>query len=592
MSELSALNSSEIDKLKAWIDSNPEQIPTEFLDLIRRILAVYLSFCKSMVRAKGTLETLRKAMGLIPKSEKGSQAQSRDLTEDEKIKIKELSDKRTEAAEQRSTYSKEIKNILRDTKIPKQMEFDFSEGSEMLFSWPTGDSQKINNQSKVPRMREFGKEKGLHSTYDNTTRVDLSVMVTRIDYAVETVTDFSTGKSVRAPMIEVGPPQFQFTWKAIGNLLKMHVGFAIPINRIGLMIGQPEFSSSKICRVFEYLADELVEMYVTLAEELSEVSVLKGDDTKTKIIDLTPDTEVDSITTRLDKEFGWAAEKANGTGPKKALNVSLLSGKTEKDPRSTIRFFRTHQGSVGNVVSKLLEIRNPKNKKLTFQGDLSSTNYPIHLEPFELEIAGCGAHARRPFWRYRDEDSEFCYFMLRGFAKLSKLEKIIDLRGRNYKNIIKYRTRYGKKLWQALKNRCEAAIIGENKTRFAIKDGYPARLWPKGTDLYSAANYIIKNFDALTLYLENPYLSYTNNISERAIRIEKLMLQASKFRKNRKGRAILDILRTINATCAAAQIDVTEYLIYYFTHQKQAQENPKEFTPYQVALKLQAIKSK
>ena len=61
------------------------------------------------------------------------------------------------------------------------------------------------------RLEESEKKKGFHATYDYTTRVDLSVLETRTDYKFEILTDLDSGHSVRAPMIEVSPSQFQLT---------------------------------------------------------------------------------------------------------------------------------------------------------------------------------------------------------------------------------------------------------------------------------------------------------------------------------------------------------------------------------------------
>jgi hypothetical protein len=68
------------------------------------------------------------------------------------------------------------------------------------------------------------------------------------------------------------------------------------------------------------------------------------------------------------------------------------------------------------------------------------------------------------------------------------------------------------------------------------------------------------------------------------------MILNSKFRKTRKGRAVLDILRTINATCTAAEVELEDYLQYVFTHEEEMIRNPEQFTPYTVALKLERLK--
>jgi hypothetical protein len=419
--------------------------------------------------------------------------------------------------------------------------------------------------------------------------MDLQLVVTEISYEVETVTDPATGVSVRASMDDVGPEGSTMTWRAIANLIKFVVGFAIPINRAALLIGEKEFSSSQICRILKWVAQLLVPIYMHLAEELAQGSILFGDDTKTKVLELESRGE-GSLAAQIEDHLGWTWPKADGTGDKSGLNVSLVIGRSNPlDPMSTIRFFRTHQGSVGNLLTRFLEWREPKSGSLIFQGDLSSTNLPLVelRNKFGLTVAGCGAHARRPFWRHRKEDGHLCYFMLRGFLALSRLESRIDAKGRTTKNVLHYRGRYGKMIWIALRNACEAATEGSFPGTYKPFEGaFEFDLWPPGTDLHRAAMYVINHYEELTRYLTNPFLKYTNNGSERALRIEKCFLSGSKFTKTRDGRAVMDILRTINATCTAAGLDLTAYLRIVFKNRKRLHENPELFTPYAVARNL------
>ena len=173
---------------------------------------------------------------------------------------------------------------------------------------------------------------------------------------------------------------------------------------------------------------------------------------------------------------------------------------------------------------------------------------------------------------------------------LSQIESRIDSRGRTKATVLKLRGRYAKWVWEALKNRCIAATTGEILGRATYRKNCGPHIWPPSTELHTACRYVIKHFEELTRYLTNPYLHYTNNGIERALRIEKCMLSSSKFRKTRNGRAVLDVLRTINATCTAAKIDLTAYLRYVFKHLPDLRENPKNYTPYAVALHLEQEK--
>ena len=79
--------------------------------------------------------------------------------------------------------------------------------------------------------------------------------------------------------------------------------------------------------------------------------------------------------------------------------------------------------------------------------------------------------------------------------------------------------------------------------------------------LVRAARYIIKHFDTLTAYLDDPRLEPTNNLRERMLRMEELIEGGSLFRRSLEGRFVLDIVRTILQTAVAADVPVHDYLV-------------------------------
>lgn len=589
MSDKDLINKSDLEEIKSWLSASQGQLPESVGKNLEKLLRVYAELAKGSAKAKQVLLMLRQAMGILPKSEKGSsEIDTSKLTLEQREELADLRKRLDQSGFEKRDYQRKIKSLLAPPKNFKQLELLTAE--ELIFATPASAREDERLNEPVERQVEFGKEKGLHSTYESVKRVDLNILVTETTHNVETVTEFTTGKSVRAPMDHVGPEGFQMTWRAFANLVKLHVGFAIPINRLAMLIGQPEFTSGKICRILRYVALQFLPIYLCLLEDLSDVDILSGDDTKTKVLEL-DEPESDGIAAKIDEVLGFAAQRIDGKGDKKSLNVSLLIGRTVKsDPRSTIRFFRTHLGSVGNLLTKTLECRSPKSGPLIFQGDMSTSNLPDEAlrKMFSLTIAGCGAHARRPFWRYREEDIGLCYWMLKAFWTLSYIEKLIDSKSRTEATVLRYRERYAKKVWEIMRRRCVAVTTGQSPGRFTYRKGTAPNLWPPETELYKAAKYVLRNFEELTVYLSNPRLNYTNNGVERALRIEKCMLSGSKFRKTRSGRAVLDILRTINATCTAAKVEIADYMRFVYKNRKQIQDNPERFTPYAFALHLQS----
>lgn len=462
---------------------------------------------------------------------------------------------------------------------------DLSKSAEAVFSAPVATTVKQENTRRADRSQVFPGLRGLHSAYDKAKRVDLRIVVTEQTYSIETLTDPRTGKAIRASMDDVGPPRSNLTWDAIAAVIQLVVGFGIAANRLMLIVGHKAFSSGRMCSLLQWAARLLVPVYTFLGESLGDAAVLAGDDTPTKVLNLDREIHEDDPLSELDQRFDFKSARVDGKGDKKTLNVSMVSGRTKADdPKSTIHFFRTHLGNFGNLLTKILESRKPKAGPLTLQGDLSSANLPSKTmrQLVKVILSGCGAHARRPFWRYRTDDPVLCFYMLSCFFLLARLERLIDARGRTHDLTLRLRQRYGRRIWELIRARAQAAITGGE-----ISGGRAIR-WPPKTTLYAAAHYIIDNYPELTRYLDDPRLEFTNNARERGLRAEVYMLLASKFRKTRRGRAALDVLRTINATCTAAEVPLAAYLREVLPAGAKIAADPAHYTPYAVAERWRA----
>lgn len=294
---MAAVSKIELIKLISWLKT-AENLPSEIKAGFNRLLAVYSNLGQGEARAKRTLTTLRQAMGITPRSERGkSQKGDAPVTpapaqvctegwDPEKLRhFEEVKKKYKEVSRQKSDYNRMLKGFGKIPEAePKQLSFELARPNEMLFSFPVALREEVEKEPKVERMEEFGKTKGLHVAHDYPKRVEVKIVVTEIQYKVETVTDPETGKSVRASMADEGPEGCLFTWGAIANLVKLHVGFAIPIHRLSLIIGQPEFTPTNIYRGLRRTAKTLLPIYLHLAGELAESALLSGDDTTTKVL--------------------------------------------------------------------------------------------------------------------------------------------------------------------------------------------------------------------------------------------------------------------------------------------------------------------
>ena len=231
-------------------------------------------------------------------------------------------------------------------------------------------------------------------------------------------------------------------------------------------------------------------------------------------------------------------------------------------------FYRSHLGGLGNLLEVLLERREPNKKAVVVQSDLSTVNLvsdPTLRTRFAIQQVGCLAHARRPFARFEHEDPELCGTMLDQFGALAILEDALDECGRNRENVSAVRGVDSREVWKDIVETSELM----------------AHKWSKQTKLGEAAGYILRHQRALSAYLDDPRLGPDNNLSERMLRMEKLIQSSSMFRVSLEGRFILDILRTVCQTATAAQVPVADYLLAVLkTPAAQIREAPEKFTPH------------
>jgi hypothetical protein len=287
----------------------------------------------------------------------------------------------------------------------------------------------------------------------------------------------------------------------------------------------------------------------------------------------TQDLQSDSLAQECARELGFCFPRRNGEGTKQAFNTTILAGKSRADdPKSLIVFYRSHLGSLGNLLEELLKRRKAVHRSVIVQSDLSTTNRvkdPKLLERFDIQQVGCTAHARRPFARFEHEDPELSGMLLTLFSELAFLEKSLDECGRNAQNVKLVRDIDAREIWRTIEQAAELT----------------AKQWSRETKLGEGARYILRHKDALVAYLEDPRLSPTNNFAERALRMEKIIQANSNFRATLDGRCAFDILRSVGQTAIAADVDLNEYYLSVLkTPKHEVVANPERYTPYAWAM--------
>jgi hypothetical protein len=562
-----------------------------------------------------------------PSSQPGDE-KPKDPEERARLKLKRLMDleawHRNLAKKHRSSVKKlkEKQKKVEDSELTsKEVEESIGESSELKVRLTSGGESDPSFESPDQVFRKGGDAAVVEETVtanidpdllasqtvqssliEKRTRYGFSFMVSKLTVEVEKVVikeEDSSTKILSASTRDFGPPGMAVTWEFLANMAIMVSQYAMPFTRLGklLSICGKSFGSAMLSRLFCYMAGRFVPIYLYLFHSLRNSSLISGDDTQTRVLEFARHEKIlkdnptadppwasygtvetakaslkkevsPSLGVQLAAELGFEWDRKDGQGQKKSLHTTVLSGRSEaKDPRSTVVFYRSHIGSFGNLLTLSLGSRSPEFKKLTVQSDLASVNLVTDAKVaarFDLEMAGCASHARRPFALYEAEDSELCGIMLHYFKGLYIYEQCLDLTGRNDTNVRAVRGTDSRQLWIDIK---ELASVMKDK-------------WSAKTKLGTASRYILRHYKKLTAYLDNPMISISNDFCERMLRLEKLIQANALFRKSLEGRFALDIIRTILQTAVAAKVPLAEYLVFVMkASQDKINANPEAYTP-------------
>ena len=464
---------------------------------------------------------------------------------------------------------------------------------------------------------------------DTRVRYDISISVSRIELDVEKqVLKKENGERtvVAATTDGYGPARYQVTWSALATLAILVGQFAMPLNRLATLfscVGK-RFTAGGLSRLLHYVAERLVAIYLELGEQLSDSEILGGDDTSCRVLEVSSyfEKQKDAGKTKEEHKPPWAkyrtsaaseesikrceeqkrarmerraagdreakrtpdedptlgmligryhdfeSPRQDGQGGKRSLNTTVVTGRSiAKDPRSLIVFYRSHLGGCGDLLESVLHSRKPSAGDVIVQADLSATNLirdPELLRRFGFKLIGCSAHARRPFALYEHEDPVYGPFMVHLFKGLAIHEDQLDEWGRNRQNVLAVRQNDSRRVWEQIRE-----VARKVKAR-----------WSKASKLGKGARYILKHYDKLTAYLDDPRLEPTNNMRERMLRTEKLIEKSSMFRKTLEGRFVLDIIRTVLQTAVAAGVPVHEYLEFVLREDPdEVASHPERYTP-------------
>ena len=182
--------------------------------------------------------------------------------------------------------------------------------------------------------------------------------------------------------------------------------------------------------------------------------------------------------------------------------------------------------------------------------------------------AYCNAHARREFWAgdwdspEMTDDQEIVIKLYKEIYKLNKESKGLSTEG-----ILQKRLEM-KPHFERVRNEAELKV----------------NTYSDKSQMATAYNYFLKNYDGLTLFLTNPLVPIDNNGSERLLRSHVVGRKTWYGTHSRQGAWVAAVHFTITETCKLNGVNPREYYLYAI---QQIHAKAELLTPYQYKLRQQ-----
>ena len=466
--------------------------------------------------------------------------------------------------------------------------FRFQVPSSTLFS--SGILCSVSSKISLYVDQDWSFNRNEQPRYTRTktsTRIDLEVILTEVTVERETVECPTTGKRVTASVDEIGPKGFQVTWMTVVTAIILSIQYFFPFNRLSSLV-DGRISPSRFYRIVRMAATRILPIYKELIRVASEADIYNIDDTPSRVLDVSAWLNREKVADEdsppeappwenrkspLIREtvdlLGYRFKRANDESRKVGIYTSVVVARYRNpEEQCPCVVYRSHIGSAGNFMEKILEERRTAKRDLVITSDMLSANKirdPKILDRFNIRYSGDLSHARRPFARYREDDPELCDDILEAASNIAEVDRVLIPGLKLDRETAEDYRKHTKVSWASIGLTCKMAL----------------RKWTPKTPIGQGLRYILKHFWTLTYPTDDLDVDITNNIAERALRAEKLMKRNSLFNKSVTGRVVMDIHRSIIMSCHCAGANPKEYYLWFLKQpQESVEEHPEKYTPH------------
>ena len=312
------------------------------------------------------------------------------------------------------------------------------------------------------------------------------------------------------------------------------------------MAGIPLPASVQWERVAE-TASPLWPVLDVLELQAAQGQVVHNDDTGMKVLEL-----------MKQRDQSDAAESG-----KRQRRGIFTSGIVSQVGSHRIALFRTGHRHAGENLAHILSRRAADAGKPIQMCDALSRNLPKELE---VLLANCLGHARREFVDLAEDFPEPCRYVVDQLAQVYKNDAYTRDRKMDPQTRLTYHQQHSQKWMDDLDDWCHAQL--------------DERIVEPNSNLGKAIAYMIRHWDALTLFLEQPGAPLDNNICERALKKAILHRKNSMFYKTMNGARVGDLFMSLIHTCQLNGVNALDYLRTLTEYACRLAAAPQQWLPW------------
>jgi transposase len=351
-----------------------------------------------------------------------------------------------------------------------------------------------------------------------------------------------------------GVGEDKYDESAAAMIAQLKYGTGMPFYRLENLeqnLGIPLPASTQ-WEIVEEAAEPIKPARDELIRQAAQGEVLHNDDTSMRVLAL---------------QRAIAEEDGERTGIFTSGVVSTAEGRK-------IALFFTGRQHAGENLAEVLKRRAAELPMPIQMSDALSRNAP---KPIKLLVGHCLAHGRRHFVQITPNFPEQCRHVLEALGEVYHQDQLARERGLSRVDRLHFHQQHSRPVMDDLHQWLEAQLK-ENKVE-------------PNSGLGKAINYMLRHWQALTLFLREPGAPLDNNLVERALKKAILHRKNSLFYKTLNGADVGDLYMTLIHTCELNDVNPFDYLTELQRHTEELAAKPADWMPWNYRLALERSSS-